>query len=159
MNFPIDISTILIIILFIIVIVLAWMVFQLNGKLQKFLIGSNTENLPESLSTLDSSVRGLENFKKELETYLTTVESRLKKSTQAVSTVRFNPFAGTTGSGGNQSFATAWLNEHGDGVVISSLYSRDRVSIFAKPISKGKSEFELSDEERQAISEALKMVK
>jgi hypothetical protein len=159
MNFTFDTTTILFIILIIIILVLSWIVYSLDRKLKKFLIGSDVENLPESLSTLDSSVRGLENFKIEVEKYLATVETRLKKSTQAVHTVRFNPFKGTTGSGGNQSFATAFLNEHGDGVVISSLYSRDHVSVFAKPVAQGKSEYELSEEEQQAIKEALKVVK
>ncbi len=159
MNFTFDITTIIIIILAIAILVLAWMVYSLNQKLSKFLIGSTTENLPDSLSTIESSITGLESFKKEIEAYLATVEVRLKKSVQGVYTVRFNPFAGSTGSGGNQSFATAFINEHGDGVVISSLYARDHVSIFAKPVSKGTSEFELSDEESQAIKTAQKMVK
>src|SRR4051812_25632874 len=111
----IDTTTIILIILALIIIVLAWMLWTLNQKLNKFLIGSNAENLSDSLSMIDSSIMGLESFKKEIEGYLTTVEARLKKSTQAIHTVRFNPFKGTTGSGGNQSFATAFLNEHGDG--------------------------------------------
>ena len=68
-------------------------------------------------------------------------------------TVRFNPFKGT-GAGGNQSFATALLNENGDGVVLSSLYSRERVSVYAKPVQKFSSEYELSGEEKQAIKSA-----
>jgi hypothetical protein len=159
MNFTFDATTILFIILILIILVLAWVVWQLDKKLKKFLIGNTSENLTDSLSTLDSSVRGLESFKTEIEAYLTTVEARLKKSVQGVHTVRFNPFAGSTGSGGNQSFATAFLNEMGDGVVVSSLYARDHVSIFAKPVNKGKSEYELSEEEARAIKEALKMVK
>lgn len=159
MNITFDTTTIILIILGLAIIALAWMVYSLNSKLSKFLVGSNTENLPDSLSTMDSSIKGLESFKTEVETYLATVEYRLKKSVQAVHTVRFNPFSGSTNSGGNQSFATAWINEHGDGVVVSSLYARERVSIFSKPVVKGKSEFELSDEEKQAIDTALKIVK
>jgi hypothetical protein len=67
-----------------------------------------------------------------MEEYLTTVEKRLKKSIQGVETVRFNPFKGT-GAGGNQSFSTAFVNEKGDGVVLTSMYARDRISMFAKP--------------------------
>lgn len=56
--------------------------------------------------------------------------------------------------GSKQSFATALLNEHGDGVVISTLYSRERTSVFAKPIKKFDSEYELTPEETQALTEA-----
>jgi hypothetical protein len=58
--------------------------------------------------------------------------------------------------GGNQSFSTSFVNENGDGVVISSMYSRDRISIFAKPINKFKSQFETTEEEKQVIERAKK---
>ena len=45
------------------------------------------------------------------------------------------------------------LNEEGDGVVFSSLYSRERMSIFAKPIKNNKSEYELSDVESAIVTE------
>lgn len=145
MNFTMDPIIITLIILALIVLVLAYMVYALNSKLQKILVGEKVENL--------------NHFKKEITDYLETVENRLKKSIQAVHTVRFNPFKGTTGSGGNQSFATAFINEKGDGVVVSSLYAREHVSIFSKPIVKGASEYELSDEEKEAVDTAVKMVK
>lgn len=159
MPFSLDATTVIILILALAILVLAWMVFKLHGKLQKFLLGSTTENLPESLALLNSSVKGLEHFKSEVETYLAAVEGRLRRSTQAIHTVRFNPFKGTTGSGGSQSFATAFLDEQKNGVIISSLYAREHVSIFAKPVVKGVSEYELSHEEREALEGALRMVK
>ncbi len=145
--------------IFVAVLILIGMIIQLNNKLKKFLVGNKAENLNDSIVYLDTSVKELGAFKKEMETYLTAVESRLRKSVQAVHTVRFNPFKGTTDSGGNQSFATAFLNESGNGVVISTLYARERVSIFSKPITKGVSQYELSLEEKEAVSVALKMVK
>jgi hypothetical protein len=46
------------------------------------------------------------------------------------------------------------LNEEGDGLVMSSLYSRERMSIFAKPIKAGKSTYELTAEEKEALEKA-----
>jgi len=159
MNFTMDPTTITFGILILVILILIVMILQLGSKLKKFLVGNKVENISESITSMNSSIKDLENFKTELEEYLLTVEKRLKKSVQAVHTVRFNPFKGTTGSGGNQSFATAFLNEHGDGVVLSSLYSREHVSIFSKPVVKGQSEFELSEEERDAIKVALANVR
>ena len=45
-------------------------------------------------------------------------------------------------------------NEEGDGLVISSLYARERMSVFAKPIKNGKSEYELTQEEIEVINKA-----
>jgi hypothetical protein len=119
-------------------------------KLRKFLVGIDSKHIGDSLTSVSSDLKDMKDFREDLEKYLTTVEKRLKKSVQSVNTVRFNPFKGT-GGGGNQSFSTAFLNEEGDGVVISSLYSRDHVSVFSKPVKKLKSEFELSEEEKMSI--------
>jgi hypothetical protein len=138
----------------IIVIVLIVIVVRMQSKLNRLLGGSTTaKDIESSLAGIASSLTEFERFRTELEKYLTTVESRLKKSVQSVHTVRFNPFKGT-GSGGNQSFATAFVNQEGDGVILSSLYSREHVSIFSKPIKAGKAEFELSEEETAALAEA-----
>lgn len=158
MIFPFDYTTIAFIILIITVLILIGIVISLNLKLKRFLIGSSSKNLDESLTNIDNSIKELEKFRIELERYLTTVEKRLKKSIQGVQTIRFNPFKGN-GSGGNQSFATALLNEEGNGVVISSLYSREHVSVYSKPVKNGVSEYELSNEEKEAISDARKMIR
>lgn len=138
--------------------VLIGIVIQLHLKLKKFLVGSDVKDLNTSLESIHSSIKNIEAFKKEIERYLITAEARMRRSIQSVATVRFNPFKGT-GSGGNQSFATAFINEDGDGVVISSLYSRDHVSVFSKPIKANKSDYELSEEETAALAQASKSFK
>ena len=95
--------------------------------------------------------RWLDASQRDTSEYLKTINQKLQKSIRGVETVRFNPFKD---SGSNQSFATAFLNEEGDGVVISSLYSRERVSIFAKPVKHLVSSYELSEEERGALQNA-----
>lgn len=146
------------ILLAIAVLALAALVVWMWRKMRRFIVDVDAHNVSESLGMVWTGVKDLDRFRKEMEEYLLTVEKRLKKSVQSVHTVRFNPFHGTA-TGSNQSFATAFLTEEGDGVVISSLYSRDHVSVFAKPVKKHSSEHELSDEERQAMEEAKKGLK
>lgn len=141
------------IILCVATLVLLGVVFYLSFKMRRFLVGFDSTNVDDSLRFISSNLKDLQGFRAELEKYLSGVEKRLRKSVQSVHTVRFNPFKGT-GAGGNQSFATAFLSEEGDGVVISSLYSRDHVSVFSKPVKKHSSEFELSSEEREAVEQA-----
>ena len=121
--------------------------------MKKFLIDVDSKNIADSLTKVADNMKELQKFSSEMETYLTGVEKRLRKSVQSVHTVRFNPFHGT-GGGGNQSFATAFLNEEGDGVVISSLYSREHVSIYSKPVKRYSSEHELSTEEKESVEKA-----
>jgi Protein of unknown function (DUF4446) len=80
------------------------------------------------------------------------LEHRSRTSIQHVGLVRFNPFEDT---GSDQSFALALLDDRRDGVVISSLHGRTNTRLFAKPVEGGASNHALSDEEAQAIREAL----
>ncbi|MFA6295183.1 MAG: DUF4446 family protein [Candidatus Paceibacterota bacterium] len=141
------------IILSIATLILLGLVIWMYIKLHRFLIGINSHNISDSLNHVSNNLKDLQGFRNEMETYLTSVEKRLRKSVQSVHTVRFNPFKGV-GAGGNQSFATAFLTEEGDGVIISSLYSRDHVSVFSKPIKNHLSEHEMSDEEKEALDKA-----
>lgn len=145
-------SNILIGVLCIVCLALVADIFHLRRSLRK-LFREGNHDLGSALKSLNGDIDELEKFQGEMEKYLTSLEKRVRRSTQAAEMVRFNAFKGD-GVGGNQSFATAFLNEDGDGAVISSLYSRERVSIFSKPIVKFVSEIELSEEERQAVSKA-----
>ncbi len=116
-------------------------------------MGKSGKTLEDSIGAMKEGLNDYEKFKMNSIEYWKNIENRLKRSIQAVETVRFNPFKGT-GSGGNQSFSTTLLNEKGDGVVISSLYSREHISIFSKPIKKFGSEFEMSTEEKDVIKQA-----
>jgi hypothetical protein len=73
---------------------------------------------------------------------------QLESAIQRVGVVRFNPFEDT---GSNQSFVLAMLDARGDGFVLSSLHSRQATRMFLKPISGGKADAAISDEEAEAI--------
>jgi hypothetical protein len=156
MNFlSLNLLSIAVLILFIATIILLLVVYSMHRRLKNFLVDVNSRNIADSLEHVSGELKDLNIFRDEIEKYLTTVEKRLRKSVQSIHTLRFNPFKGT-GGGGNQSFATTLLTEDGDGVIISSLYSRDHVSIFAKPVRKHSSEHELSEEEKESLEYAKK---
>ena len=62
-----------------------------------------------------------------------SLQNLLENNIQNIEVVRFNPFK-DEGMGGDQSFAISFLDKKGNGVIMSSLYSREKVSVFAKPI-------------------------
>ena len=80
------------------------------------------------------------------------LEALSERTIQKVGVVRYNPFSDT---GGDQSFAIALLDALGNGVVLSSLHSRTDTRVFAKPVHNGRSKYQLSDEEQDAITKAL----
>jgi hypothetical protein len=116
------------------------------------LTGGRKASIEEVLAILNREMKELQVFRAELEKYLKLAEARLRGAVQGVGVVRFNPFR--DGQGGNQSFAVALVDERGSGVVFSTLYTRERVGVYAKPLTEGASSFELSDEEKEAITKA-----
>ena len=140
-----------------VIILLVWVIF-LHFKVRGLLKGGNGTSLEDAIMHTQAETESLRNFEKECLTYFSDVEKRLSRSIQAVETVRFNPFKGT-GDGGNQSFATILTTERGNGVIISSLSTRDHVSVFSKPLLKFQSTFDLTDEENSIIEEAKASLK
>src|SRR3989344_3567764 len=120
-------------------------------RLKRFFLGKKAKDLEDTLVALEQNVSELNKAKEKLEKETAAINAKLKKSIRGLETIRFNPFPG---AGSNQSFAIGMLNEEGDGVVFSSLYSRERMSTFAKPIKNGKSEYELSSEEKEVLKRA-----
>lgn len=120
-------------------------------RLKRFFLGKKAKDLEDTIQILEENIEKLKNTSKKMESEIEVINRKLKKAIRGVETIRFNPFPD---QGSNQSFAIGILNEDKDGVVISSLYSRERMSIFAKPVKNGKSEYELSTEEQEALQKA-----
>lgn len=136
----------------VVVIILLW-ILMLEIRLKKFFAGTKARNLEEMIVMVGEKIDKIENSQEKIDEHLITVDDRLNKSIRSIQTVRFNPFID---AGGNQSFAISFVNDEGNGVIISSLYARDRMSIFAKPVINGKSEFELSSEEKEVLEKSIK---
>ena len=127
-----------------------WMI-NTEKRLKRFFLGKKGKDLEDTIEALTENIEKLKKAKENTERELVVVNAKLKKSIRGLETIRFNPFPD---QGSNQSFAIGMLNEDGDGVVLSSLYSRDRMSIFAKPVKNRKSVYELSEEEKGALDKA-----
>ena len=126
-------------------------IFITEKRLKRFFAGKKAKDLEETIIALENEIKNLNNAKNEMQKNIDIINQKLRKSVRGLETIRFNPFSD---QGSNQSFAIGMLNEEGDGVVFSSLYSRERMSIFAKPIKKGVSEYELTTEEKEALNKA-----
>lgn len=127
-----------------------WM-FVTEKRLKRFFLGKKAKDLEDTITILEQEINKLNKAKDNIEKEIVTINTKLRKSIRGLDTIRFNPFPD---QGSNQSFAIGMLNEEGDGLVMSSLYSRERMSIFAKPIKNGKSTYELTTEEIEVLEKA-----
>lgn len=123
-------------------------IIKTESRLKRFFLGKKGKDLEDTIIMLENEINILKNAKEKTEKEIAILHQKLRKSIRGLEILRFNPFPD---QGSNQSFAIGMLNEDKDGIVISSLYSRERMSVFAKPIKNGKSEYELSDEEKEVL--------
>lgn len=137
---------------FFIAIILCWILI-VEIRLKRIFSGFKAKNMESLIAEVTKKTKELEEERKKTELQISSIDKRLAQSIRNIETVRFNPFPEV---GGNQSFAMSLLNDEGNGVVISSLYARDRTSLFAKPIKAGQSEFELTKEEKSVLKKSIK---
>ena len=135
----------------IVILIDAIWVIVTEKRLKRFFLGKKANDLEDTIVVLEDDIAELKKAKENIEKDIVTINTKLKKSIRGLETVRFNPFPD---QGSNQSFAIGMLNEENNGLVLSSLYSRERMSIFAKPIKNGKSEYELTTEEKEVLEKA-----
>ena len=106
---------------------------------------------PENLKEILSQFKDLEKDFAKLSAELENLKKESKFSVQKIGMVRFNPFSEV---GSDQSFSIALLDGNNDGIVITSLYSREENRVYGKPIKAGVSQYSLSKEEKLAIEKA-----
>lgn len=136
------------------VIILTTLYVKAVRHYQKLTAGVTKENLMKVLQEHFARIESLEDLARMVKKDIEGVKKEDLTHIQRVGLIRFNPFDEV---GGNQSFAMALLNDHGDGVVISSLHSRETTRIYGKPVKNfTEAGFEFSAEEKQAIEIAKK---
>jgi hypothetical protein len=146
------------IILVVAAILIGWLIaaqiqiLSLRRKIKIFLKGKKVKDLEEVLSEQVKRMEGIEGDIKDINKWNEKLQGICDISITKVGVVRFNPFKDT---GGDQSFAIALLDSSNNGIVLSSLYAREGTRVYTKPIEKGTSSYNLSEEEDEAIKKAI----
>jgi len=138
------------------VIILTVLYVKAVRHYQKLTVGVTKENLMKVLEEHFSRIENLEEATNTIKDDIEGIRKEDLTHIQRIGLIRFNPFGEV---GGNQSFALALLNDHGDGFVVSSLHSRETTRIYGKPVKNfSDAGFEFSTEEKQAVETAKKEV-
>jgi len=106
---------------------------------------------PADLIGVLKELKKLEKKNLELIEQLAEMKTENKSHFKKMGFVRYNPFSEV---GSDQSFSLALLDSQNNGVIITSLFSREGNRVYAKAIEQGKSAYPLSDEEKQALDKA-----
>ncbi|AWK50274.1 DUF4446 domain-containing protein [Clostridium beijerinckii] len=142
---------IIIILLFIMVIVLFKAVGRVENRYKKLMRGTSNSNLEEMLldrlNSIEDAKQNSEKALKECE----RLEIKIKDCIQKVAIMRYKAFENV---GSDLSFSIAMLDDKNDGVILTGIYGRQESTTYAKPIDKGISRYDLSEEELYVLNEA-----
>jgi len=141
-----------VLVLLVAVVLLAARLARLRRRLDGLTRGEEGRSLEAILDAHLDKVFAVGRELDELMARSAVLEADARRAFRRVGLVRFNPFEDT---GGNQSFALALLDANGDGFIVSSLHARTGTRVYAKVLSGGQAETQLSQEETEALRLAL----
>jgi hypothetical protein len=127
--------------------------FVLHRKFKRLVRGSKKGSIEDSILNIYKYIESANQESEKVGKMLKTLKAQMQKTPRGFGTVNFKAFDGVR-SGGSNSFAVAFVNDIGDGIIISTFHARDRVNVFSKEIKEFKSQVELTDEETQALTKA-----
>ena len=132
------------ILLFLVVISLYSSINKLERKYRRLMRGSNNKNLEELInSKLEEIDKSMEASEEALRKY-ETLKNEMKSCVNKIAIMRYKAFEDV---GSDLSFSVAILDSYNDGIILTGIYSRHDSVTYAKPVDKGISRYELSEEE------------
>lgn len=151
LHLAMDVTNVILIVLGVWLLALSVLFFLFQRFFARLTKGVKSEDLKKTLEKIlaleDKNTSDLIRIDREIK----RLEDEGKFHIQKVGLVRFNPFKET---GGDHSFSLVLLDAKDTGVVITGLHTRERTRIYMKSVKEGRSEFELSDEEKKALFRA-----
>lgn len=137
-----------IILLFVLEILMFFFIWKTNQRITKFFNGTSGRSVEKALEYEMKRMKKTEEDIKTLIDNMKWIEGVARNSVSKVGIVRYNPFHEI---GGDQSFSIALLDYFNNGVVMSSLHGEAGTRVYAKPVTRGKSDYQLTEEESEAI--------
>lgn len=124
---------------------------RLNRLYARLTRGTSGGNLEEILHEFMGTVTDVSRRMAALEAAAARLDERQQGCLQRVGVVRFDAFEDV---GGEQSFAVAVLDTQRNGIVLSSVYGRSDMRVYAKAVRNGQPSHPLSREEAMAMAQA-----
>ena len=142
----------LVILLLILVIVLFRSLNKVEAKYRKVTRGVNNKNLEEIIVEYLNRVEESKKISEDIKSLYGDMDSRIKDCIQKVSVIRYKAFEDV---GSDLSFSVAMLDENNDGILLTGIFGRNESTTYAKPIEKGISRYDSSEEEEEALNNAI----
>lgn len=136
----------------IILLLTGWIAY-IHFRFNRLVKTAHKDNIEKSLVEIYSYLEKNHKQNHEIVSHLKVLDKKIHTSPRGLGVVMFKAFDGMK-SGGTNSFSLALINEKGDGVIMSTLHSRDRVNVYSKEVTAFKAQVLLTEEEQQALTKA-----
>ena len=139
-------------ILLILVIVQMIQIGSLKKKYNKFMGGKDVKSLEKKLEKIVEDNKYILDISDENRKDIRTINKEKELCFNKVGIVKYDAFKQM---GGMLSFSIALLNEKDNGFILNSVHSSEGCYSYIKEIKAGLCEIELSNEEKEALSQAM----
>lgn len=114
--------------------------------------GKDAESMEDTVLNYFEKIEALEDAEQKMHRDIREIKENLKITYQKTGLVKYDAFREMSGA---LSFSLALLDKENNGVLISSMYSREGCYSYAKDIVNGESKINLSEEEKEALKQAV----
>ena len=140
-------------VLLILVIIQMIQIGNLKKKYKKFMGGKDVKSLEDKLKKIVEDNKYIIDLSTENKKNIKEINKEMEFSFNKVSIVKYDAF---NQMGGKLSFCLALLNEKDNGFIMNSVHSSEGCYTYIKEIKAGICNIDLGNEEKQALSEAMK---
>lgn len=156
----IGIGTDLVVIILLVLVILqfVWIITiiakynQLNRRLCRFTSGKSADNLEQVMVKRFSEIRQIVRNEKRQNDTIEAVNDKFQTTFCKIGLVKYDAFKEMSGK---LSFSLALLTENHDGIILTSMHSREGCFTYCKEVSNEESYYILSEEERLALNVAM----
>ena len=125
---------------------------KLRRRVDALTRGKDTESMEDIMLNFFERIESLENHEKDIDADIKLIKETLKNTYQKTALVKYDAFREMSGA---LSYSLALLDQKNDGIIISSMYSREGCYTYAKDVVNGECKINLSEEETEALKQAV----
>ena len=125
---------------------------KLRRRVDALTRGKDTESMEDIMLNFFERIESLENHEKDVDADIKLIKETLKNTYQKTALVKYDAFREMSGA---LSYSLALLDQKNDGIIISSMYSREGCYTYAKDVVNGECKINLSEEETEALKQAV----
>ena len=140
-------------ILLILVIIQMIQMMKLKSKYNKFMGGKEVKSLEKQIEKIIDDNRYLIEISNENKKSIKELNEELLGTFSKVGIIKYDAFKQM---GGMLSFTIALLNKKNNGYILNSVHSAEGCYTYVKEVTAGICDLELSEEEKSALSQAMK---